>query len=348
MAGHARSRKLAGSIGTAVPVALVSLVTLGLAAYAAAASYESVSQLAAAHAVPLPRLNPAGIDGGLAGVIGVDILLTWRGRPVGWLRAAARLFAAGTVAANVMAGWPDPAGVGLRVAAPVLIVVLTEAARTVLLHRAATAGEAIPAARWLLAPWQTFTLWRRMRLWGMTSYPEAVRLDLARRRAEFRLADRYGPAWRDLVPADLAWMLRAGVLMTEALQRAEELCAAPLPEAPASVSPEAPAAPSGGAPVTPPGGLARTSPEALSEVPARPSPRPRRLVPARASDEDLAALLLPLLADGRELTPTGVVKVVREAAGGKHGIGHERAGKVLALATQQASRVVSIGERRQA
>jgi hypothetical protein len=109
-----------------------------------------------------------------------------------------------------------------------------------------------------------------------------------------------------------------------------------LPEAPASVSQETP--------VTPPGGL----PAALPAAPPRPSPRPRRLVPARASDEDLAALLLPLLADGRDLSPTGVVKAVREAAGGKSGIGHERAGKVLALAREQAGRVVPIGERRQA
>ena len=46
-------------------ITLTWVTTLGLAAYAAAASYESVSGLAAAHHVPLSRLNPLGIDGGL-------------------------------------------------------------------------------------------------------------------------------------------------------------------------------------------------------------------------------------------------------------------------------------------
>lgn len=51
---------------------------------------------------------------------------------------------------------------------------------------------------------------------------------------------------------------------------------------------------------------------------------------------------------GEEVSPTRVVKIVREAAGGKASVGHDRAGKVLELAQGQAQRVVPIGERRQA
>ena len=90
--------------GAAAIAALIALIGLGLAAYSAAASYESVSGLAVAHHVPLPRLNPLGIDGGLFGVIVISVALIWMGVRLPWLRATARLFAAGTVAANAAAG----------------------------------------------------------------------------------------------------------------------------------------------------------------------------------------------------------------------------------------------------
>lgn len=212
-----------------------AVVAFGLAAYAAAASYESVSRLAAAHHVPLPGLNPLGIDGGLLGVIAISISLFWLGTPLRWLRLTGRLFAAGTVAANAAAGWPDPVGVGLRIAAPALFVVITEAAYAILVHRSAEADEAIPFARWLLAFPSTFRLWRRMRLWRIRSYPEAVAMELARRRAIVRLRARYGDDWRTETPADLMWMLRRGVHMEEALAMVAELTA-PQPE-PEPVSP---------------------------------------------------------------------------------------------------------------
>lgn len=209
----------------------IILVALGLAAYAAAASYESVSHLAAAKNVPLSSYTPAGIDGGLFGVIVIDIALTWAGQPLGWLRLMARLFAAGTIAANASAGWPDPAGVGLRIAAPALFVVLTEVARAVLLRRNRDQGvreEGIPLARWLIAPAQTFAMWRRMMLWRVRDYGLAVELDLSRRRAIVALTSHYAPAdWRKTAPADLVWMLRNGVRMTEALDLVAKLVAPP-------------------------------------------------------------------------------------------------------------------------
>jgi hypothetical protein len=109
-----------------------------------------------------------------------------------------------------------------------------------------------------------------------------------------------------------------------------------------TASPEAPAAPAG----APPGGDSETS-GGPARTAARGTSAKRRLVPSKASDDELAALLVPLLAAGT-VGPTRVVKVIREAAGGKASIGHERAVKVLALATSRAQRVVPIGERRQA
>lgn len=113
-----------------------------------------------------------------------------------------------------------------------------------------------------------------------------------------------------------------------------------VPSAPSAVPPEMPAAPLPEAPPSP-------RPQPRAEAPARPSRRPSRPVPRRASDADLADLLRPRLAAGDDLSPTGAIKIIGDAAGGKS-IGHERAKNVLALAREQASRVVPIGERRQA
>lgn len=235
----------------AVVAAFVTLIAVGLGVYAAAASYDTVSHLAAAKGVALPRLNPIGIDGGLAGVIILDIVASWLDEPIWWLRLAARVFAAGTVAANASAGWPDSVGTGLRVAAPLLFVVITEAGRTLLLrhkkaeerkrkHAARLArraarraardkrrGDRIPVLRWLLDFRGTLAIWRRMKLWQEPSYKSAVSMELERLAAIERLTAAYHPiAWRHKAPADLVWMLTSGVRMTEALARVSELVSA--------------------------------------------------------------------------------------------------------------------------
>ena len=64
----------------------VALAAGCLLAYGVAGSYTSVAHLASTHDVPLPRLVPVGIDGGLVGTVLLDIVLTWTGFPVRWLR----------------------------------------------------------------------------------------------------------------------------------------------------------------------------------------------------------------------------------------------------------------------
>lgn len=80
--------------------AVATSVALGLmvAAYGLAGSYTSISSLAARHGVPLAALVPAGIDGGLVAVVVLDLVLTWLGAPVGWLRQLVRILSVATVA----------------------------------------------------------------------------------------------------------------------------------------------------------------------------------------------------------------------------------------------------------
>ncbi|HEX5406913.1 MAG TPA: DUF2637 domain-containing protein, partial [Pseudonocardiaceae bacterium] len=199
--------------------------------YGMAGSYVTVSHLAARHGVPLAAFVPAGIDGGLISVVVLDLVLVWVGTPVGWLRQVVRLLSVGTVVANAVGGWPDLVAVGLHVAAPVMVLAMVEAGRAVLLRRLdvmlGTARDVIPVQRWLLAPWPTALLWRRMVLWQITSYRTAVDLELETRHVMALLRRHYGRGWRRRAPGDVVWMLRTGVAIEEACARVEELIGIP-------------------------------------------------------------------------------------------------------------------------
>lgn len=51
-------------------------------------------------------------------------------------------------------------------------------------------------SRWLLAPWPTLRLWRRMVLWETRSYPDALRREQDRLLALCDLQDNYGGPMR--------------------------------------------------------------------------------------------------------------------------------------------------------
>ncbi len=208
-------------------VVFAALLACGLAAYGAAGSYETVSALAEQVGVPLPGLVPLGIDGGLIGVVVLDLVLAWTGSPVGWLRQLARLLTAGTVAANVSAGWPSALSVGLHAAAPLMLLVMLEAARTVLLRRigiaTGLARERIPFGRWVLSPWRTWSLWRRMVLWQIITYQDALATEARLRRARTQLRVHFGRSWKRKAPSDLVWMLGVAPFAGEACEQVHSL-----------------------------------------------------------------------------------------------------------------------------
>ena len=218
---------------TKAVVGVVGVVAAGLAVYSAAASYATVTRLAVTFGLSLPRLVPVGLDGGLFGAIVINIALIWLRKPVWWFGMVSRLFAVAVIAANGAAGWPRPVGVGLRIAAPVLFIVIVEAAQYVLLYlndeaeaeRKRRRDERIPFARWILAPVPTFVIWRRKKLWTDSRLPQtAIDAELS----IIRLTDFYGVDWREKAEADLVWMVQAGVNMDEVLDRVRKL-ASPAP-----------------------------------------------------------------------------------------------------------------------
>jgi hypothetical protein len=228
MAEPGRSASLSRGQRAAVGAAVA--LGLGLAGYGVAGSYQTVSGLAERRGVPLASFVPVGIDGGLIGVVVLDLVLSWIGQPIGWLRQLVRILTVGTVAAKAAAGWPDLVSAGLHVAAPLMLLAMVEAGRTVLLRRINSPDgrtrDPIPAARWALAPWPTWLMWRRMVLWRIASFQDALEAEQERRLAITLLKATYGRRWKRHTPPELAWMLRSGVSVHGPVARARAIAAA--------------------------------------------------------------------------------------------------------------------------
>jgi len=179
------------SRGQRAAVGVSVALGLGLAAYGVAGSYQTLSGLAKRTGVPLAPLVPVGIDGGLIGVVVLDLVLSWIGQPISWLRQFVRILTVGTVAASAAAGWPDLVSAGLNVAAPLMLLAMVEAGRTVLLRRINSPDgrtrDPIPVARWVLAPWPTWLMWRRMVMWRIPGFPDALEAEQERHVAESQL-----------------------------------------------------------------------------------------------------------------------------------------------------------------
>ncbi|WP_331735154.1 DUF2637 domain-containing protein (plasmid) [Streptomyces goshikiensis] len=155
---------------------------------------------------------PIGIDAGICVLLALDLLLTWIRIPFPLLRQTAWLLTAATIAFNGAAAWPDPLGVGMHAVIPILFVVTVEAARHAVGRIADITAdrhmEGVRITRWLLSPVPTFKLWRRMKLWELRSYEQAVGMEQDRLIYQARLQARYGRAWRRKAPVEALMPLR--------------------------------------------------------------------------------------------------------------------------------------------
>ncbi|MFB7174470.1 DUF2637 domain-containing protein [Streptomyces sp. NPDC056254] len=155
---------------------------------------------------------PIGIDAGICVLLALDLLLTRLRIPFPLLRQAAWLLTIATIAFNGAAAWPDPLGVGMHAVIPILFVVTVEAARHAVGRIADITAdrhmEGVRITRWLLSPVPTFKLWRRMKLWELRSYEQAVGMEQDRLIYQARLQARYGRAWRRKAPVEALMPLR--------------------------------------------------------------------------------------------------------------------------------------------
>jgi hypothetical protein len=203
-------------------VAVVGLMVAALGVLGVVVSFESVEAALEPSFGDSAWKVPVGVDLGIGVVTVLDLLMTWldvRARPR-WLRVVPWILTGITIYLNV-AVETDLLGRVAHGVLPCLWVVAVEAGlRPVLAEWAGiTHGRSLPGApvqlglsRWVLAPWPTLRLWRRLRmLEGIT--PEALRLDRDQDLAKAALADRYGPiVWRVRAPRRLRVMYRHGTL----------------------------------------------------------------------------------------------------------------------------------------
>ncbi|TRO56219.1 DUF2637 domain-containing protein [Streptomyces sp. IB201691-2A2] len=136
------------------------------------------------------QLFAVGVDVGIMVMIAVDLLMAWLNRPISWIRYPVWLLTAATVVLNAASGAPknrawellDYVAAGAHGVVPILFIMVVELGRTAidrLVRPDQAERDSIPWMRWTLAPIATARIFRRMRLWGITSYPEMVRRDQA-------------------------------------------------------------------------------------------------------------------------------------------------------------------------
>jgi hypothetical protein len=172
---------------TAIVVAALALAGIGLYL-----SFEHVAVFAhqRLHFATLGKgqLFAVGVDVGIMVMIAVDLLMAWLKRPISWIRYPVWLLTAATVVLNAASGAPrgrawqllDYVAAGAHGVVPVLFIMVVEVGRDSIdriVRPDQAERDSIPLIRWTLAPIATGRIYRRMRLWGVTSYPEMVRRD---------------------------------------------------------------------------------------------------------------------------------------------------------------------------
>lgn len=201
-----------GEKALAALVAVLGLIGFGL-------SFENV---ASALEPSFGRLSPAvpiGIDVGIAAFTWTDLAMARRNMRTRWLRLVPWGLVGVTVFLNV-AREPDLYGKVAHGVMPLLFVVLVEVGAHVIRVLADLAGEGqhrmdrVRVSRWLLAPWSTLRLWRRMVLWETRSYPKALEMEQARLLALCDLQDNNGGPirWRWRAPRRERVLYRLGQL----------------------------------------------------------------------------------------------------------------------------------------
>ena len=214
----ARARPLTDGEMTAARAVAVLAAALGLLGFVN--SFRAVARAAQGSFGELAPTVPLGIDLAIAVFSAMDIVLARLDMRPRWVRLVPWSLTAVTIYLNA-AGQPTWFGRVAHAVFPALWVVAVSLAAHVIRVRAQlTAGTAIDrirVSRWLLAPARTALLWRRMVLWEIRSYPDALARERARLLALTGLQDSYGVlVWRWRAPRRVRTLHRLGELAPQA------------------------------------------------------------------------------------------------------------------------------------
>ncbi|GGO58356.1 hypothetical protein GCM10012287_56330 [Streptomyces daqingensis] len=187
----------------------------GVGGLGLASSFDSVAGAAERWGFSDPWMLPVGIDVAIPVFTAANLLLIRLDMRLSWVRWVPWALTFVTCWLNIAAGDSASAKVA-HGTMPLLWVGLSEVVAHVYAVRigAATGArmERIRRSRWLLAPGSTFSLWRRMTLWEITSYREALEREKERQLSRAGLRERYGRGWRRQAPRRERVLLKLGEL----------------------------------------------------------------------------------------------------------------------------------------
>ncbi|MEW1831210.1 DUF2637 domain-containing protein [Streptomyces sp. NPDC088196] len=219
-----------------------ALAAAGVGALGLISSFDAVSSAALRWGFTEPWMLPVGIDTAIPVFTVANLLLIRMDMGLAWVRFVPWLLTLVTCGLNVAAGngmWAKLAHGTM----PLLWVVFSEIGAHIYAVRiGAVTGrrmDKIRFTRWLLAPWPTFTLWRRMTLWEITSYADALARERERQLARADLREEHGWLWRSKTPRRARVLLRLGDL-APSTQPVAEQPDEPEQETPAPRKPSAP------------------------------------------------------------------------------------------------------------
>ncbi|MDX2727258.1 DUF2637 domain-containing protein [Streptomyces sp. PA03-2a] len=192
-----------------------ALAAAGVGALGLISSFDAVSAAALRWGFSAPWMLPVGIDLAIPVFTVANLMLIRMDMALAWVRFVPWALTLVTCGLNVSAGH----GTWAKVAhgtMPLLWVVFSEIAAHIYAVRiGAVTGrrmDKIRASRWLLAPLSTFALWRRMTLWEVTSYGDALARERERLLARAALRERHGRLWRSKTPRPERVLLKLGEL----------------------------------------------------------------------------------------------------------------------------------------
>ncbi|MBZ9637918.1 DUF2637 domain-containing protein [Streptomyces sp. PSKA30] len=214
---------------------LGALAAAGVGALGLIASFDAVSSAAARWGFGAPWMLPVGIDVAIPVFTVANLLLIRMDMALAWVRFVPWVLTLVTCGLNVAAGhalWAKVAHGTM----PLLWVVFSEIGAHVYAVRIGAATgrrmEKVRFSRWMLAPLSTFALWRRMTLWEITSYSEALKRERERQLARARLRERHGRRWRSKTPRPERVLLKLGELAPASEDVSPQETEEPKPEAP--------------------------------------------------------------------------------------------------------------------
>ncbi|GAA2466512.1 DUF2637 domain-containing protein [Streptomyces macrosporus] len=251
-----------------------ALAAAGVGVLGLASSFDAVSSAAARWGFGQPWMLPVGIDIAIPVFTVANLLLIRMDMALAWVRFVPWALTLVTCWLNVAAGHSLSAKLA-HGTMPLLWVVFSEIGAHIYAVRIGAATgrrmDKIRFSRWLLAFPSTFALWRRMALWEITSYADALAREKERQLARAELRERYGRQWRRRTPRRTRVLLKLGDL------------------APAAVEPIA---------------APESEPETAKQEPEQePRPqRPRTRRPARRAKTGAARTPAELLAEARQVT----------------------------------------------